>query len=97
MDAEYLGHKAGMGIHARMLFDNPATIEALASIENKIINAWRTSGIGQADQRELLWAQLHALDLFIKELQGYKKSEKLEREKIEEIVAAKKPRVELIE
>jgi len=97
MNNEQLGEKARMGMHARMFFENPAAIEALATVEAKLINGWRATGIGQAQQRELLWSQLHALDLFVKELQGFKKSERLERDKIDSVVAAKKPRVDLIE
>ncbi len=80
-----------MGMHARILFDNPATIEALATVENKLINAWRSSGHGQKDQRELLWAQLHALDLFVRELQGFQKDEKVELKRIELEEAKRKP------
>lgn len=79
-----------LGFNARILFENPAVIEAFSSIEANILREWRSTGIGASEKREKLYATLVGLDLFRRELQGYVKSEKLERKRIE-LEAEKRP------
>jgi hypothetical protein len=71
------------GTGARTVLDSKAFQNALEDVREKIMESWRRTTLQQAEERELLFFQMHGLDLLEGQLRNHVRGETVERKRIE--------------
>lgn len=55
---------------AKQLLDDPLLSEVFTAVEDAAINVWRTTGVAQANEREIAWQSLKAVERVRNALKG---------------------------
>jgi len=71
------------GSAARTVLDSKAFQGALEDVRERIYRSWQQTTLSETSKREMLFSQLHGLDLVEGMLRTHVKSETIERERIE--------------